>query len=114
MARPLPEMIAVQPAAFGDREFGEHAGLELDAIIAGLGMFVRITLAKALAMLLDRARFELQFAPRRHHADVEHVADAGAREMRMAETHARAIFLVKDRAGVPAMGVCYGGQLHQS
>src|SRR3546814_7071705 len=33
MARPLPEMIAVQPAAFGDREFGEHAGLETDAII---------------------------------------------------------------------------------
>src|SRR3546814_17758939 len=30
MARPLPEPIAVQPAAFGDREFGEHAGLELE------------------------------------------------------------------------------------
>src|SRR5690606_18024448 len=37
MAGPLPEMIAVQPAAFGDGEFGEHAGLELHAVIAGLG-----------------------------------------------------------------------------
>src|SRR3546814_10860300 len=33
MARPLPEPITVEPAAFGDREFGEHAGLETDAII---------------------------------------------------------------------------------
>src|SRR3546814_5058409 len=114
MARPLPEPIAVQPAAFGDREFGEHAGLELDAIIAGLGMFVRITLAKALAGLFDRSGFELQFAPRRHHEDVEHVADAGAREMRMAEPHDRAIFLVIARAGVPAMGVRIGAQLRHA
>src|SRR3546814_19075960 len=55
MARPLPEMIAVQPAAFGDGEFGEHARLELDAVIAGLGMFVRITLAETLTGLFDRA-----------------------------------------------------------
>src|SRR3546814_13068553 len=43
MARPLPEPIAVQTAAFGDRASGQHAGPELDALIAGLGMFVRIT-----------------------------------------------------------------------
>src|SRR3546814_11789102 len=42
MARPLPEPIAVQPAAFGDRAFGEPAGLELDALIARTGMVVLI------------------------------------------------------------------------
>src|SRR3546814_7050857 len=111
---PLPEMIAVQPAAFGDGEFGEHARLELDAIIAGLGMFVRITLAETLTGLFDRAGFQLQFAPRRHDQHVEYVADAGAREMRMAEPHDRAIFLVIARAGVPAMRVRIGAQLRHA
>src|SRR3546814_13588046 len=93
MARPLPEPIAVQPAAFGEREFGEHAGLELDAIIAGLGMFVRIKLARDLAGLFARSGFELEFAPRRDQEDVEQLAAAGAQEMCMGELYDRAICL---------------------
>src|SRR3546814_7756607 len=76
MARPLPAPIAVQPAAFRDREFGAHAGLELDAIIAGPGMLVRMTLAKALSWLFARSGYELQSATRRDHAAVEQDADA--------------------------------------
>src|SRR3546814_11613200 len=99
MARPLPEMIAVQPATFGDREFGEHAGLELDAIIAGLGVVGRMTLAKDLATLQDRARFELQSAPRWPDEHVKHFDAAGSREIPLAETTTPTISLVEGRAG---------------
>src|SRR3546814_7962762 len=42
MPRPLREVVAMHPAALGDREFGKHARFELRSIIAGLGDFFGI------------------------------------------------------------------------
>src|SRR3546814_11496545 len=87
MPRPLREVVAMHPAALGDREFGKHARFELRSIIAGLGDFFGITLAIPLVRILDRSGGELQLLPRRNHQYVEHVADPGARQMGMAEPH---------------------------
>src|SRR3546814_20309131 len=81
------EVVAMHPAALGDREFGKHARFELRSIIAGLGDFFGITLAIPLVRILDRSGGELQLLPRRNHQYVEHVADPGARQMGMAEPH---------------------------
>src|SRR3546814_13810452 len=84
MPRPLREVVAMHPAALGDREFGKHARFELRSIIAGLGDFFGITLAIPLVRILDRSGGELQLLPRRNHQYAEHVDEPGARQLGLA------------------------------
>src|SRR3546814_15547348 len=89
MPRPLREVVAMHPAALGDREFGKHARFALRSIIAGLGDFVGITLAIPLVRILDRSGGELQLLTRRNHQYVEPVVAPGARQLGMAEPRDR-------------------------
>ena len=114
MARPLRIGVAVPAGPLGHGEFGQDAGLQLDPVIARLGSFVRITLAIAFIGVGERPRYQLQLAPRRHDQHVEHVADAGARQMGVAEPHDRAVAMMIARAGIPALDIGIGAELNHA
>jgi hypothetical protein len=92
--RTLGKGVAVEPGPLGRGQFRHHAGLEFDAVIARLGMFVGVALAIARGRVIARPGHELQRFSRRHQQHVEHVADPGSRQMGMRESHDRAVGLV--------------------
>ena len=111
MPCPLGEGIAVPAGALGHRQLGPHARFERDTVEARLRPLVRKALAIARVGVGQRPRLE-QHRPRpRHHHNVEHVADPGARQMGMAEPHDRAVAMVITRAGRPPLDIGIGAEL---
>jgi hypothetical protein len=112
--RAAGETIAVETAAVGDGQLCLDARLQPNAIVTGLGEFIGETLTITLVGIADRPRLKHRRLARRHHQDVEHVADPGARQMGVAEAHDRAVVAMIARAGVPAAIIGVRPQLHHA
>ena len=102
------EGVLVEAGALGGGELGADVGvLEQDGVVAGLGGFVVVREARAVAGIgvLPRAGLELDLAGARHDEDVEQVAAAGAAEMGVGEAHDGGVAAVVAGAPVPAIVV---------
>ena len=102
------EGVLVEAGAFGGSKLGADVGvLEQHGVVAGLGGFVIVRKARAIAGLgiLACAGLELDLAGARHHEDVEQVAAAGAAEMGVGEAHDGGVAAVVAGAPVPAVVV---------
>ena len=111
------ESVAVEAHAGGGGHFRRDAvALQGDAVVAGFADFpgaVRIGPGAGLRVVL-RAAGGRGGAGRRHHRDVEQVADAGAAEVRVAEADDGAVAVVVAGAPVPFLRDAGRAQLHEA
>ena len=113
----LRERVAVDGDALGRGQLDADAAVgEPHGVVAGRRLLLGVREARAVAALglLARAGLEGERADRGHQEDVEHVADAGAGEVRLAEAGDRGVAAVIARAPVPALGVRVGARLHHA
>ncbi len=108
------EGVAVVAGPLRHGQFGADTAFERDAVVTGFGMFGGEALAVAGVGVVERSGEQLHGAARGDDEHVEHVADAGARQMRVAEAHDRRVGAVIARTRVPALDVGVGGELHHA
>ena len=111
------EGIAVEAHTGGGGHFRRDAvALQGDAVVAGFADFlgaVRVGPGAGLRVVL-RAAGGRGRAGRRHHRNVEQVADAGAAEVRMAEADDGAVAVMVAGAPVPTLRDAGRAQLHEA
>jgi hypothetical protein len=81
------EVVTLPPDARFRGQFGADAVAERDGVIAGLGDFLRVGLAIAIAGLVGGARQQLHRAAAGDDQHVHQVGDAGAGQVRVREAH---------------------------
>ncbi len=113
----LGEVITVQAGSRGGGKFGVHAAvLEAHAVVTGRCGFVGMVVARAVAgvRIVERAGHQFDLAGGGHQQEIQHVADAGAGQMRVREAHDRAVGLVIAGARIPHRVIGVRAQLHHA